>query len=162
VGALHCILWFHSCQLAGVAAESLPSGLEGGSIASLLANGGQGQVQRPREELVFHFPHYQGDSPHSAIVLGNLKLMKFYEDNRLLLFDLSKDIGERNNLAAQMPAEAERLRKRLEIHLTAINAQLPTFNPQFDPNRPAEPMQKKGGNFKGGKGKGDKKQKATP
>jgi arylsulfatase A-like enzyme len=150
--------WFPTfCEWGGVAPQSLPNGIEGGNIASLLANGGEGQVQRPREELVFHFPHYQGDSPHSAILLGNLKLMKFYEDNRLLLFDLSKDISERNDLAAQMPAEAERLRKRLESYLTAINAQLPTFNPQYDPSRPAEPMQKKGG-----KGKGSEKRKAAP
>jgi arylsulfatase A-like enzyme len=153
--------WFPTfCEWAGVAPQSLPSGIEGGSIASLLAHGGEGQVQRPREELVFHFPHYQGDSPHSAILLGDLKLLKFYEDNRLLLFDLSQDIGERNDLAAQMPAETQRLRKRLESHLTAINAQLPTLNPQYDPNRPAEPLQKKG--RKSGKGKGDKKGKAAP
>ena len=59
-----------------------------------------------------------------------------------------------------MPDEAQRLRKRLESHLTAIKAQLPTLNPQYDPNRPAEPLQKKGG--KSGKGKGDKKGKAAP
>src|SRR5205823_3144434 len=93
----------------------------------------------------------------SAILLGDLKLMKFYEDNRLALFDLSQDIGERNDLAAQMPAEADRLRRRLESYFTAINAQLPSFNPQYDPNRPAKPMQKKDG-----KGKGGEKQKATP
>jgi len=152
--------WFPTfCEWAGIQPQALPNRIEGGSIASLLANAGQGQVQRPREELVFHFPHYQGDAPHSAILLGNLKLMKFYEDNRLLLFDLSNDIGERNNLAAQMPAEAERLRKRLETHLTAINAQLPTFNPQYDPNRPGEPMQKKGSK---GKGTGGEKRKAAP
>jgi arylsulfatase A len=150
--------WFPTfCEWAAITTETLPQGIEGGSIASLLANGGQGQVKRPREELVFHFPHYQGDAPHSAILLGDLKLMKFYEDNRTLLFDLSKDIGERKDLAAQLPTEAERLRQRLENYLTAINAQLPTFNPQYDPNRQAEPLR-----TKRGKGKGGKNRKATP
>ncbi len=48
----------------------------------LLANAGQTEVQRKREGLVFHFPHYQGDSPHTALLLGNFKLIHFYEDDR--------------------------------------------------------------------------------
>lgn len=66
-------------------------------------------MKRPREELVFHFPHYQGDSPHSAIFVGDMKLMHFYEDSHDLLFDLSKDISERNDLAAQAPAQVTQL-----------------------------------------------------
>ncbi|MBL8825881.1 MAG: hypothetical protein JNM18_02785 [Planctomycetaceae bacterium] len=100
---------------------------------------------------MFHFPHYQGDTPHSAIVLGNLKLLKFYEDNHVELYDLAKDIGERTDLAAKMPGEARKLRDRLETYLAAIDAQLPTKNPDFDPSRPA-PLIKKGGK------QGEKKQ----
>jgi hypothetical protein len=114
-------------------------------------------VKRLREELVFHFPHYQGDSPHSAIFVGDLKLMHFYEDGHDLLFDLSKDIGEQNDLSAQAPAQVAQLRKRLEDYLTAVNAQLPTPNAQFDPTKPEPPRQKGGGQNKGknkGKGKG--------
>ena len=114
------------CQWAGISANTLPKGIEGGSIASLLANDGRGEVKRPREELVFHFPHYQGDTPHSAIFLGDLKLIHFYEDHRSLLFDLSKDIGERHDLAERMPAETKKLRERLENYLAAVDAQFPT------------------------------------
>ena len=88
------------CEWAKVPTRSLPKNLEGGSIAALLANDGRGAVERPRDELVFHFPHYQSpDGPHSALILGDLKLMKFYEDDRLALFDLSRDIQERNDLS---------------------------------------------------------------
>lgn len=132
------------CEWAGIAPSALPKNIEGGSIAALLKNNGQGQVKRPREELVFHFPHYQGDTPHSAILLGNLKLLKFYEDNRLMLFDLSKDIGERNDLSKSLPTETAQLKDRLEKYLTAVDAQLPTLNPNFDPSQPAPPI-KKGG-----------------
>jgi len=126
------------CEWAGLPATSIPKGVEGGSIASLLAHnlaqGGRGEVKRPREELVFHFPHYQSeDGPHSAIRLGNLKLLRFYEDDRVALFDLSKDIGERDDLAQRMPAEANRLRQRLERYLAAVDAQVPRPNPEFDP-----------------------------
>lgn len=141
------------CEWAGIAPAALPKGIEGGSIAPLLANDGRSDVRRPREELVFHFPHYQGDTPHSAIFLGDLKLMHFYEDNRDLLFDLSKDIGERNDLAQSRPAEAERLRKRLDAYLTAVDAQLPTPNSKYDSNEPASPRRGNKAGKKGDKGR---------
>ena len=101
-------------------------------------------MKRLREELVFHSPHYQGDTPHSAILLGDLKLIKFYEDNRVVLFDLSKDIGERNDLSERMPTEAKKLRERLDKYLAAVDAQFPTPNPNYDPNRPPTPERGKG------------------
>ncbi len=115
-------------------ARKLPRGLEGGSIASLLANAGRGEVKRPREELVFHFPHYQSsDGPQSALILGDLKLMKFYEDNRLALFDLSRDIQEQNDLSRRMPKDTARLHGLLNDYLADVGAKLPVTNPQFDP-----------------------------
>lgn len=129
-------------EWAGLKASSLPKGLEGGSIASLLANDGRGDVKRAREELVFHFPHYQGDTPHSAIMLGDLKLLHFYEDQHDELYDLTNDISERRDLAKERPADAKKLRDRLEKYLVAVNAQLPTVNPDFDPSK--EPTGKGG------------------
>ena len=127
------------CDWAGVAPAARPKGVEGGSIAALVAGRGTGKVERPHEELVFHFPHYQGeDGPHSAILLGNLKLLRFYEDDRVLLFDLSRDLGERDDLAARMPAEAARLRDRLSAYLAAVDAQFAAVDPTYDPKRPPE------------------------
>lgn len=137
------------CEWAGVPAAAIPRTVEGGSIAGLLAHAGNGHVQRPREEIVFHFPHYQsGHAPHSAIRVGGLKLIAFYEDDSVKLFDLGKDIGEREDLTATMPAEAARLRKQLEKYLADVGAQLPTPNPAFDPSTPTEERPRKGG--KGG------------
>jgi len=126
------------CEWAGLPRASLPRDLDGGSIASLVAHSGQGKVTRPREELVFHFPHYQsGHTPHTAIRVGNLKLLKFYEDDSVKLFDLATDIGESRDLASQRPADASELEGRLEKHLAAVGAQFPTANPRFDPSAPA-------------------------
>ena len=142
------------CALAGVHAKELPRGIEGGDITSLFHHSGEGVVNRQREELVFHFPHYQSDDgPHSSIRVGNLKLIHFYENDRVALFDLAKDIGERNDLAQQMPKDAQEMKGRLDQYLTAINAQLPTPNPNFDPSQPVTP--RKGG--KNGKKGTDKK-----
>lgn len=138
------------CEWAGVTSAAIPKGVEGGSIDGLLKSAGEGQVKRPREELVFHFPHYQGDAPHSAIILGDMKLLHFYEDDHDELYDLSTDIGEQHDLAARRPDEMKRLSGRLDKYLADIGAQLPTPNTDFDPGRPAEPR-KRGGKNKPGK-----------
>jgi arylsulfatase A-like enzyme len=146
-------------EWAGVPQASMPKHLDGGSLAGLLAHGGQGEVRRAHEELVFHFPHYQsGHTPHSAIRLGDLKLLSFYEDDSVKLFDLAADIGERRDLAAERPADATRLRDRLDAHLADVAAQLPTINPRYDPAAPtAEPPARGGG--KGGPSRGIKKKR---
>ena len=138
------------CEWADIAASQLPKGIEGGSIVSLLTHDGKGQVKRPCEELVFHFPHYQTENtPSSSIILGNLKLLHFYEEDRMALFDLSKDISERNDLSAKMPVETAKLRQRLDNYLVSVGAQMPTINPQFDPNQPSAPAKpKRGGQAK--------------
>lgn len=133
------------CEWAGVPSASLPKSIEGGSIASLLSHDGQGTVKRPREELVFHFPHYQGESPHSAIRLGDWKLIRFYEDGSLRLFNLADDLAERNNLVDRFPAEAKQLDERLTRYLAAVDAQFPTPNAAFDPTKPEPTRKGKGG-----------------
>jgi len=150
-------------EWAGVPRSALPTTLEGGSLAGLLADGGTGRVVRPREELVFHFPHYQsGHTPHSAIRIGSLKLIRMDEDGSVRLFDLDKDIGEQDDLAAGRPADAARLRVRLDQYLAAVHAQLPTPNPAFDPANalPAAGPGGKGGGMK--KGKNDAQPKRKP
>ena len=123
------------CELGGVS-QPLPSGIEGGSITSLLS-GGKGVVERPREELVFHFPHYQsGDGPHSAIMLDDYKLIKLYETDEVRLFDLSKDIGEENDLVDRKPEVVAKLHDQLNEYLASVDAQMPQPNPYYDPSWP--------------------------
>ena len=148
------------CEWAKVPKASLPADIEGGSLTPLLTHDGQGEVQRPREELVFHFPHYQsGNTPHSAIRVGDLKLLKFYEDDSVKVFNLAKDLGERDDLAATMPAEAARLRQRLEKYLADVHAQLPTVNPRYDANAAAAQPPARGGGGKGGMKRGRKEER---
>lgn len=143
------------CEWAGVPASKRPRKLEGGSIVNLLDDG-QGTVKRPREEMVFHFPHYQGgDGPHSAIFLGNLKLMKFYEDGRLALFNLDRDITERNDLSLQLPEKVKELESLLVSYLADVNAQMATPNPNYDPTAP--PAQRERGERKGKPAKPNRK-----
>ncbi|MFN5079005.1 MAG: sulfatase/phosphatase domain-containing protein, partial [Planctomyces sp.] len=140
------------CELAGVPADAIPKQVEGGSFAALLRNQGQGEVKRPRPELVFHFPHYQAsDGPQSALLLGDMKLIRFLEDNHVELYDLAKDPGEQRDLSQSRADEAAKLDRMLGQYLTDIDAQMPELNPDDDPSAP--PPQRKGGrNAAGGQG----------
>ena len=147
------------CEWAGVPATDIPASVEGGSLVPLLRSAGKDAVRRPREELVFHFPHYQGiDGPQSSLLLGNLKLIRFLEDNHVELYDLSQDIGERTDLASERAEDAKQLNDRLTAYLQAIDAQMPEKNPDFDPSAP--PTQRKGGQGGAGRGGGMKGGKA--
>ncbi|KKL54129.1 hypothetical protein LCGC14_2268510, partial [marine sediment metagenome] len=92
-------------------------------------------VELERGNLFFHYPHYQSLPPHSAIRSGNWKLIEHYEDEKVELFDLSTDIGESNNLAGTQVEKRDELLQLLHDHLTEIGAQLPTPNPDYDPDR---------------------------
>ncbi len=121
---------------AEIDTADLPAGIEGGSFASVLENGGIGEVERPHEGLVFHFPHYQVGSPQSAIRVGDYKLIKYYEGNVTALFDLSTDVGEKHNLAQKMPEKAADLEARLDAYLASVNGDIPAVNPHYDPSSP--------------------------
>jgi len=87
-----------------------------------------------REALFWHYPHYHpgGASPYSAVRQGNYKLIEFHEDQHLELYDLEKDIGEENNLIAEVPEVANDLYNQLEAWRKQLNAQMPLSNPQYD------------------------------
>ncbi|NQT86984.1 sulfatase-like hydrolase/transferase, partial [bacterium] len=124
------------CQLAGENA-ALPPGVEGVSLAPLWTDKGDGAAfQRPREDLVFHYPHYghgPRQLPQSAIRVGDLKLIRCYETGKEQLFDLARDIGEQTDLASKMPDKKKALSARLDACLAKVKAQLPTTNPNHNP-----------------------------
>lgn len=136
------------CRLAGVK-EKFPSDLDGGDISHLF-KGSVTPVKRPRGELVFHFPHYQGDTPHSAIRYGDYKLLQFYETGERMLFNLKNDLAERNDIAKENPEVTADLGNRLKAYLTTVGAAMPEPNPDYKPGE--EPVRRKGN--KGGKKKG--------
>lgn len=81
-----------------------------------------------RESLYFHYPNYAFHKQNrlgSAIREGNHKLIKYYDNDSLELYDLSRDIGEKQNLAAQSPELAARLAANLEHWLRETDAKLP-------------------------------------
>ncbi len=145
--------WFPTfCRWAGVK-EPLPATLDGGDLTPLLM-GEDRPVQRRSSSLLFHFPHYQGDTPQSALRDGNWKLLLRHEDGSRMLFDLSKDPGERNDLSESRVQEAARLERELRARLDEAGARMPGPDPDFVPG--SDPPPARGGK-EGRRGKGQRK-----
>jgi len=88
-----------------------------------------------REELFWHYPHYHGSAwkPGSALRKGKWKLVVYYEDMRIELFNLEEDLGETTNLALENPEKVAELKKLLDEKLKESGAKFPKPNPDFDP-----------------------------
>ncbi len=61
----------------------------------------------------------------SAIRMGDYKLIKFFDDDSVELYNLKEDIGETKDLAKEMPGRAGEMRKRLDQWLKDSDANLP-------------------------------------
>jgi len=113
-------------------ANRIGEDVEGGSLVSILRNAG-GSVVRSREEIVFHFPHYDLNNagPASALMLGNYKLVKNYEEEQPQLYNITLDPGETKDLASAMPDLVAELDQKLVTYLDEIDAQMTTPNPNY-------------------------------
>ncbi len=99
---------------------------------------------RRNEGLIFHFPHYQkNQKPASAIIIDNIKLIKHYGQGQDMLFDLSNDISEQDNLVDKKPKIYRSLLTKLERYLESVGASMPLLNPNFDPNSIMGPEKRK-------------------
>ena len=89
-------------------------------------------AQLKRDALFFHYPHYyHTTTPVSAIRARDWKLLEYFEDNHVELYNLRDDLAEQRDLAKEMPDRADELRKRLHAWREAVGAALPTPNPDF-------------------------------
>jgi arylsulfatase A-like enzyme len=75
--------------------------------------------------IYWHFPHTYGNAPYSVIRKGDWKLIHWYADGRLELYNLAADIGEQHNLAAEQPEVTRRLASDLASFLREVDAQAP-------------------------------------
>jgi len=80
--------------------------------------------------LYWHYPNNWGPSgpgigASSTIRLGDWKMIYYHKDESFELFNLSKDIGETNNLAATNPDKLQELAQNLSAYLKSVDAQMP-------------------------------------
>ena len=88
-----------------------------------------------REAIFWHYPHYsnQGGPPAGAIRMGNYKLIEFFEDGRLELYNLANDVGERHNLTSTETGKTADMHARLIAWRKSVDAVMPRPNPAYDP-----------------------------
>ncbi len=89
-----------------------------------------------KRPLFWHYPHYsnQGGKPGAAVRMGRYKLINFFEDNRVELYDLENDIGELHDLSSQLPDKSQELLELLHNWQEEVNAGGMDPNPDYDPD----------------------------
>ena len=131
-----------------IAGAPKPSGhiLDGQSIVPLLKDAGSFK----RKAIFWHFPAYLEPynkkqqpwrtTPAGAIRQGDWKLIEFFEDGKLELYNLKDDISETNDLAKTKPEKAKELHRILVEWRKSLNAPVPTEkNPRYNPDlKPAK------------------------
>lgn len=118
-------------KMAGLS-DGIKQTLDGVDISGLLIDR---DASLERNTLYFHYPHYyRTTTPVSAIREGKWKLLEYFEDGRLELYNLQSDLGEMENLAQSRPRLAQRLREKLDTWRKRVDAQLPESNPNFVEN----------------------------
>jgi hypothetical protein len=99
--------------------------------------------------LYWYMPLYDtiwAGTPCAVVRDGAFKLIEYFGDwfddnleyrtgNRLELYNLDDDIGERHDLASKLPAKASAMREQLHKWIRASGAIVPGENPNYDPAR---------------------------
>ncbi len=104
----------------------LPEGgvSDGVSLISML----KGKEQLDRRNVFFHYPNYafhKNNRLGSAVRSGDFKLIQFYDDDSLELYNLREDLEEKNNLAPIHSSKAEELQQSLQTWLKQNRARMP-------------------------------------
>jgi arylsulfatase A-like enzyme len=91
--------------------------------------------QLKRDAICWHYPHYHGSTwtPGAAIRARDFKLIEFYEESKIELYNLADDVGEKNDLAKKMPKKAKQMHKMLKAWQKKMGAKMPVLNPDYDP-----------------------------
>ncbi len=103
---------------------------DGVSLVPLLKK--TGKLARPA--IYWHYPHYHGSGsrPSGAVRAGDFKLIEWYEDGQIELYNLANDLGEQENLAELKPEKAAELRRMLREWRSTMDARMPEGQPRND------------------------------
>jgi arylsulfatase A len=120
-------------DMAGIPFDPDKLVLDGKSLAPLLAG------KRPQEErpIFWHFPHYSNhgqQSPCGAVRYGNFKLIEYYENQTVQLFNLAADQKEQHDLSDSHLEKLKELQEMLHQWKEDVDAQMMAPNPGFNPS----------------------------
>jgi arylsulfatase A-like enzyme len=112
------------------------NGIDGESIVPILKGDPLGTQKLKEKPLFWHFPHYSNhgaQSPAGAVRLGDYKLIEYYENNTVQLFNIKNDPGEQNDLSKTELDKVKQLRDLLHNWRKEVNAKMPVPNPKYNP-----------------------------
>ncbi len=117
------------CEIAGIRPPS-DHPLDGVSLVPLLRDPA---AHLGRDAIFWHFPGYiaaygksgRRTTPTGVIRAGNFKLLEFFEDGRLELYNVVEDLGEKNNLTRSLPEKTQELQAKLAAWRTSVKAPMP-------------------------------------
>lgn len=115
-------------EAAGIE-NSRGQAVDGASLVSLL----KGEGTPKRDAIFWHYPHYgnQGGTPGASVRSGKHKLIEFFEDNRVEVYDLENDPGEKADISDSRPKLTEQLRMKLHQWQQDVEAKIPRRNPDW-------------------------------
>lgn len=113
-----------------------PSGVEtdGKSLTPLL----KGENKIDREAIFWHFPHYSNhgmQSPGGAVRSGDYKLLEYFENNTVQLFNLKDDLAEQHDLSASEPDKVKELQDMLQNWRKRVDAKMMVPNPEYQSSK---------------------------
>lgn len=94
-------------------------------------------------DLFWHYPHYgnQGGDPSAIILRGDWKLIHYFEDGRYELYNIARDTGETNDLAAERPSKVTEMATTLKTWQKEVGASFPTEKPNYSAEKHQQSMQ---------------------
>jgi arylsulfatase A-like enzyme len=115
--------------LLELAGQEAPSGLDGISFAEGLLGG-----EIPERPLYWHFPHYtnQGGRPSGAMRDGEWLLIERYDEEKVELYNLRKDIHEQEDRSEEEPERAADMLQALDRWRKELRVQENRPNPDCD------------------------------
>jgi arylsulfatase A-like enzyme len=104
--------------------------VDGVSLVKVLRGG-----SIPERPLFWHYPHYgnQGGEPSAIIRKGEWKLINYFEDDRVELYHVNRDLGERADLALNERKRASEMLAELREWQKKVGARFPAPNPSWNP-----------------------------
>ncbi|MBN96663.1 MAG: sulfatase 1 precursor [Flavobacteriaceae bacterium] len=103
----------------------LKAQLDGGSFKNSLFKINKSKINRPSKGLIFHVPYENGIAlkrAHSSVIFPPYKLIKFYDNNELSLYNLDRDIMEQNDIALSNPTTLKFMENLLDTYLKTVKA----------------------------------------
>ncbi len=120
-------------EMTGIDYDPAKIVLDGESLVPYV----KGKTTGKDRPIFWHFPHYSnhgGQSPEGAVRYGDYKLIEYYENYTVQLFNLKDDPQEQHDLSGENAKKVNELRKMLHDWRKNVDAQMMPGNPGYEPS----------------------------